>query len=210
MDLQNIRDEAFVEIERPLWLERGSQGCAVVPLTWERYHHLCGECNPLVTGGAVTCEFVRRALWQLSPGWRPTRANWLRYRLTHRLLRRRELSLAIGHLRAHIRAAFAESDALCATPKGHAEPLADALPAVHLLAQIIHTFGSLYGWTRGESLRCPITVSYQLIIAGRGEQARADGVPNFSAADRANGERLRKVRAELRAAKPQPQPTETI
>lgn len=209
MDFQTIRDEAFVEIARPLWIEQGSVGAPVVPLTWERYHHLLGECNPLVTGQAVTRAALRRALWQLSPRWQPTRASWLRYRLTHRL-RRRDHARAITHIRAHIRAAFAESDALTPAPKGHrAAPGADSLPPVHLLAQIIHAFGTLYGWTRAESLRCPITVSFQLMIAARGEQPRTDGVPHFTAADRANGERLRQKRAQMRAARANTQPNQT-
>lgn len=201
MNLATIRDEAFVEIPRPLWYDASGRGPMVVPLTWERYHHMLGERNPIVTGAPVDRRALRRALWQLSPGWQPTRANWLRFRvsnfLTSPLLKTSKL---VAQLRYELRAAFAESQAISAQPKGTtpAAPQADELPPVHLLGQIIHTLGTLYGWTRHESLRCPIAVTYQLFIAAQGSQPRTNGVPQFSAADRSNGERLRKKREELR------------
>ena len=71
----------------------------------------------------------------------------------------------------------------------------DIAPA-HELIYLIDAFASRYGWTRSETLRMPVAVAHQL-LALRLARPADPGEPSFNAAaDRANGERLRRLKAE--------------
>ena len=198
-NIERHRDEAFIECPRPLWIKPGwfgpSVGPPVVPLSWIRYHQLCGEQHRVLlpNPGSIPRIELLRTLWVLSPGFSHSRLAWRLYRLRHyccALFKRRQLQHA---LRLYIIDAFLESGASNRSSSGAAADT--SFPAAHLLGGIIGCFAKLYSWSRRDILEMPIAQSYQLLNAFSGQGNAAAGQPAFNAVeDRKNGDRLRAKR----------------
>lgn len=197
-NIERHRDEAFIECARPLWIKPGwfgpSVGPPVMPLTWIRYHQLCGEQHAVLLPdpGAIDRDALLRTLWVLSPSFSHSRIAWRIYKLRNylcALINRKQLQAS---LRLYIIDAFLESGA----SSSNNAPADSSFPASHLLGGIISCFAKLYSWSRRDILEMPIAQSYQLLNTFSGQGNAAAGQPAFNAVeDRKNGDRLRAKRA---------------
>lgn len=207
--IEQHREEAFVELPRPLWLRpdlgRFSRvGPFVAPLTWRRLHQLQGEGNRILSADILGMPGVEilRALWILSPDYRPTARAFRRFLWCHTLgltLLRNRWRL-VKYIRAHIDDAFMERT-VASSASGDGSGDVD-IPSAHYLAQLIVSMGSL-GLCRhpADVLDLPVAMTFQILNSAYGHSSQP-GEPRWNLAqDRANGERLRRLKRERMAAK---------
>jgi len=202
--IQRIRDEALARVPRPLFYEtstfgRRVLGPDVVPLTWERMLYLAGENNAVACGLPVDKQATMRALYIISPEFRPgDRTAWKRFRRKRRMSRKKWIKIA-GALRSHFDEAFAEAPSV-AIEKGKKRE--GGFANEHWLASHVHYFASVYGWTFDEIVKLPVAVTFMLVNCRDSGSSHSDAskrTPRFNpAADRANGQRLREKREQMR------------
>lgn len=161
------RAEAWIDFERPLWIERGKwfgvrRGPMVMPLTWRRFHLLAAEKNPVIIGESVTRKAIVRALWILSPAWRPSRWAWTLHRIK---CARLDVHKALTGIRDMLDVAFCERPPTIKDVGRIENSETKDVAQADYIGMVVDWMASEYGWSKGQILDMQISASYVTLNA---------------------------------------------
>lgn len=180
--LRQRREEAWLEVPRPLYLVDGKPGPLVRPLTPFHTLLLQGLNNPLLRSGQWSMAGALQLLWIINPEWTSDAKAALRFARAWR--KRLRVDLARPAIAELIDTAFAD------LPKAQPAPVAD--PALEdvadlghefFLTSLVDLFGHEYGWTPEQTMHMPWAQIGQLYGAITNRYA-SKKEPRFTALDK--------------------------